>query len=360
MASFSRFVGAIVPFAYRSPTAIASASQAARTIPKKLEPITKRVGTPLQSCDRSIQHPLPIQKKVQRKHLANHPAIEQACRRSFATLSPNKSYPYPYPPSPEGVNKFTGLTAAFYDCLKGEVPEEDVNFYHKLTKDQDKVLVIGSGTGRLLLALSQRGLKMDGIEPSKTMREICETKALQNQQEVRLYSKYMENFLLDTRYDSIFVPEETFMYILNEKTALNTLKNMLDHLNPGGQLVIDLLLPPMDCWGEPITSYQHTISRELGGNFKGMTVSCEIKHQWNLIRKFRKEVQTIKISQQEEPLQCQIDESKIRSYSVLEFINLLNQAGFTDVKVARFVPKENKMTFQAKKAADLFDKGKED
>jgi len=338
-----RFLGSIVPFVHRSP-AIASIIKTPIAAPKTLKPRAKRINIPLPSFVPSLHPHLHGQRTYTRKH--PQPIIDQACRRSFGN-GPEKKHSHPYP--------LSRLAAGLYDLLNGPLPVEEVDFYRGLITDQEKVLVVGSGTGQLLLALIGRGLKVDGIEPSQPMRDICMSKALENQQEALVYSQSMETLNLRSRYGSIFVPNETFMSILNENKALETLKNFRSHLEPGGQLVIELLLPSMG--NEVIKNYNHSIVRDLDGK----QISCEIQYQWNAIKKWRRGCLDIEFSENGKLDHCQIEHSKIRLYSAEEFKEMLERAGFVDIKELRSVSlshEEDKITFQAKKAADLFDNSK--
>lgn len=352
--SSGRVLGAIVPFAYRSSLAMASISQTTRVIPKHLETITKKIGIPLPASASLTPHQLPTQKPIKRINTKklSIPAIHHIHKRSFGSSSKQNSSSSP--PLQEGVKKFTGLAACVYDCLKGSIPAKEVDFYHHLINDKDEVLVIGSGTGRLLLALEQRGIKVEGIEPSPAMREICMNKALLNQQKVNVYSQHMENFQLDTKYDSIFVPEETFMYILDKNVALETLKNFSSHLKPGGQLVIELLFPSKTYRRGATESFREYVYNEQDGT----SVSCEVDYKWSFRNQYKKEKRTIVTSQHGEPLQSQTDLTYLRFYSPFEFLRLLKEAGFIDVDIRRSIDlltKEIKVAFQAKKAVDLFD-----
>jgi hypothetical protein len=363
-----RSLGAMVPLIHKTPSQIASASKYTRAIPQSLELITNKVGVPLQKLPPPIQPSLNA-RRINARTSLKHP-IYQAPKRFFSTQSekpeqlkkPEKQL-YHSPTMPAGVKKFTGLGAAFYDCLHEPISTEDLNFYRKLIKPNESNLFVGPGTEKLALSLARRGLKVDLLEPSPDMRQICEAKVKREQLEVHIHPCSWKHFLSDQsehKYNNIIVPGgETFMDTLDKSEVLEILKNALRQLVPRGRIFVDLLFPALDYPNQGEKHSTRTIVGEVKGENGALKrMDCKIEHEW-VVGTWRVEQRIIKVSQDGEDLQSQEDHSTIRSYSANELIKLLMEAGFVKVEMLHFVSlphEEERMTFVAEKAPDLFDK----
>lgn len=273
--------------------------------------------------------------------------------RSFGSKSAQNK-----PLMPLEIKKFTGLAAEFFDVLHGPISNAEIEFYDQLVKDRDKkVLIVGCGTGRLLLSLLQRGIKADGIDPSLDMIEICNKKIIRNKREARLYPFSMENFQLQTKYGHIFVPGETFMLILNRADALAALKNAWSHLETGGQMVIELTIPSEDALKHlPIDGSISSVERDVICEENKVRVTCQRKQQRNAIRQWIREIQKIEVFRLGDK-ETQVDISKMRWYTIKDIFQILKDAGFVDIEVLHSASQQNdelKMIFQAKKPMSLF------
>jgi SAM-dependent methyltransferase len=130
--------------------------------------------------------------------------------------------------------------ARFYD-LEHAALEIDVTFYVHLARQVGgPVLDAGCGSGRLLLPLSQAGLKVTGIDSSSAMLALARQKLERLGQTVRLIEGDMRTLMLEERYGLIIVSINTFMHFQTTADQLAALENLARHLRPGGQLVIDL------------------------------------------------------------------------------------------------------------------------
>jgi len=346
MTSASRFLGAMVPFAHRAPIAPASASKATRVISKNLEPMTKRIGIPLQSFA-SPQQPHINAQRVKYANRHPQPFLDNGCIRSFKSISRETG-----PVLPNQVAKFTGIAATTYDLRKGPLTHEEIEFYRSLAQ-VGPTLVIGCGTGKVLLSLAEMGsaekeTAVDGIDPSEDMLALCRLKAQKHSLRVGLSCSSMEDFSSQTKYHNILVLGETFMSILDRKKALASLENVRDHLEPGGQLIIELLMPPEHCLNKQIESCAY--HEELEQDY--YKVSCNTHHLWNFIRNLRVERQRISLTRHGKFVKSQENFSSLKLYSVNEFITLLKEAGFVHIKPLRSATQpygELKITFQAEK-----------
>ena len=70
------------------------------------------------------------------------------------------------------------LCTLFYDADKPVAPDAEVTWYaQRLPRDQGPLLELMCGSGRLLVPLAARGLKLHGVDSSAAMLASCEARA---------------------------------------------------------------------------------------------------------------------------------------------------------------------------------------
>jgi ubiquinone/menaquinone biosynthesis C-methylase UbiE len=158
--------------------------------------------------------------------------------------------------------EYRGLIASTWDVMRpnaGRWP--DVAFYKKIILQSGQpALDVGCATGRLTLAYRAEGLDVDGVDVSPEMVEICRTKADEAGLAATFYQQGMETLDLPRRYRTIVVSSSTFQLLTDPAQAREGLRRFYEHLEPGGTLVMSLMLiytgsdpgPTVrEEWGEP-------------------------------------------------------------------------------------------------------------
>jgi SAM-dependent methyltransferase len=138
------------------------------------------------------------------------------------------------------------LLAQYYDLLHGDL-EEDLPLWEALAQTAaGPILEVGCGTGRLLLPLAQAGYTLTGLDLSPVALATAQTKlaAAGLTGQVTLVQADMREFDLPQKDFSLaLMPLNTFMHCQSMAEQLATLQAIHRHLQPGGQLVIDLFYP---------------------------------------------------------------------------------------------------------------------
>jgi SAM-dependent methyltransferase len=138
------------------------------------------------------------------------------------------------------------LIAKYYDFLHGEL-EEDLTMWQVLTQDTTApILEVGCGTARLLLHLAQTGHTLTGIDLSEVALSAAQAKleAAHLTGRVAIHQADMRNFDLPYKNFALaLVPLNTFMHCHTIEEQLATLQAIHNHLQPNGQLIIDLFHP---------------------------------------------------------------------------------------------------------------------
>jgi SAM-dependent methyltransferase len=146
-------------------------------------------------------------------------------------------------------SRYQGLLAESYDAEQAWL--DDLEFYATLAKNCcGPVLELGCGTGRLLIPLAERGIRITGLDNSKAMLRVCESKLKDAPDYVRdlvtLVQADMCRFHLGSVFGMVFISCNTFLHLTDESSARAALKAARDHLAEDGIFVIHNLIPDLD------------------------------------------------------------------------------------------------------------------
>ena len=144
------------------------------------------------------------------------------------------------------MNEFDPI-ARFYDLFYGE-RDDDVQMYRDFALAADgPILELGCGTGRVLIPLTREGYHVTGLELSAAMLATARTKvgAAGVDERATLLQGDMRDFDLPTRFALAFIPINTFMHCYDTQQQLSCLRCIHRHLQPGGQLVVDVFHPDL-------------------------------------------------------------------------------------------------------------------
>ncbi|MFD2212023.1 class I SAM-dependent methyltransferase [Virgibacillus halophilus] len=204
----------------------------------------------------------------------------------------------------------------------------DVEFYSsRLASCGGNVLEPGTGTGRVLIPLLEKGLKVDGFDISEEMLKICRNNCENRGLHPKLFKGKMESFSLDTEYDAIIVPTGTFLLLHKREDSLSALKNFYNHLSDGGKLILDIFLQTDLTVGN--------VSTRTWKSHNDGIITLESKIvEVDFIRQY-----TISHNRYEKWNNGQLTETELerfplRWYGVEEFKTILEQIGFEDIIIS--------------------------
>jgi ubiquinone/menaquinone biosynthesis C-methylase UbiE len=135
--------------------------------------------------------------------------------------------------------------AACYDAANP--PESFYAHYLALAGDAPKtILDMGCGTGRLAVALAERGHRVTGADPSAGMMQVARKRP--GAGSVRWIDSDAKSLALDTRFDLIVMTGNVFQVFLDDADIRTTLRALRRHLAPGGQLAFETRNPLIEEW----------------------------------------------------------------------------------------------------------------
>jgi SAM-dependent methyltransferase len=113
------------------------------------------------------------------------------------------------------------------------------------------VLELGCGTGRVLLPILKAGIAIDGFDASPAMIRRLKEKAKESGLTVRAEVADMLDFSMDRRYARLICAFNGFAHCDTVEDQLAVLRCSLEHLEPGGALVLHMSYPGPGYWSEP-------------------------------------------------------------------------------------------------------------
>jgi SAM-dependent methyltransferase len=136
--------------------------------------------------------------------------------------------------------------APFYRMLHDE-RRGDLPFYLEATAGRGRVLEYGVGTGRVALPMARRGQRVVGVDVSAEMLASfaadLRAEAPAVRERVRLVHADARTLVLPERFDAITCPYNGIAHHHGLAELGAFLERVRQHLEPGGVLVFDVLVP---------------------------------------------------------------------------------------------------------------------
>lgn len=134
------------------------------------------------------------------------------------------------------------VDAAYYDVIH-PAGGDDINLWLGLAnRTTDPVLEIGTGTGRVAIALAGAGHRVRAIDPSTAMLDAARAKADEGGLEIDFAPGELGAATVPggDRYGLVLVPPDVFLQCADGETQLDALSEAASALAPDGRLAVDL------------------------------------------------------------------------------------------------------------------------
>jgi SAM-dependent methyltransferase len=160
-----------------------------------------------------------------------------------------------------------------YDAFYRTEPPQiagDVAFYAKLAREGGgRALELACGTGRVTLALAERGFDVTGVDVSAGMLTVARRKAAACPDAVRnrltLVHQDMTRLDLPDRFGFAFVPFRSFQHLLTIDLQRAALASIARHLVADGRLALHLFDPRLDLLSGALAPGAATLPAEISG-----------------------------------------------------------------------------------------------
>jgi SAM-dependent methyltransferase len=145
--------------------------------------------------------------------------------------------------------------ADVYDHQFGAA-EDDLGFYvAEAQATRPPVLELACGTGRITLPIAAAGVPIVGVDASSGMLARAREKAARLPAlPVRWEQADMRDFSLEECFGLVIIPARSFLHLLTPDDHVRALSTILDHLLPGGRLILNLFVPHLQMIAEHSTT----------------------------------------------------------------------------------------------------------
>jgi SAM-dependent methyltransferase len=136
-----------------------------------------------------------------------------------------------------------GAVQSEADIAGGLFPWER-KFYGRFLTPGDRVLVVGCGGGRDLIALLEQGCRAEGLEPVAVCAEQARERLAARGLAADVVTADIVTAVLSHRYDAIVFSWLCYSYIPLRARRIAVLRKVTEHLAPGGRILISYVPAP--------------------------------------------------------------------------------------------------------------------
>ncbi|MGC6427206.1 MAG: class I SAM-dependent methyltransferase [Akkermansiaceae bacterium] len=220
---------------------------------------------------------------------------------------------------------YHGLEAEWHDLFweDEEAPSELPFLKEFLGPVSGKILYVGSGSGRLLGPLVEKGYKVTGLEISGEMVKLSREKFPKAKVRVGDWDDFSEG-----NWGAIVVPGFTFQLMASPAKQLTKMAHLV---GPGGRLYVSLFFPWAEMSGDlPEGYWYHDRALELPDGKKGeMRTRHFIDHQASVLKRQHRYLCK---NENGEVIREDTTQQRIRVFADGELEKLISKAGWKIVR----------------------------
>ena len=145
---------------------------------------------------------------------------------------------------------------ALYDaCTAHKI--DDIPFYENWVNDNDTILELACGTGRIAKHLIESGFNYTGLDLSSVFIDHCRS----NFPNGKFTTGDMCDFNLGQKFDLIFIPFNSFLHLYKEEEMTQCLQSIHNQLSDNGKFLLNIFVP-----------YPEFLYRDPDKNYEEMTI----------------------------------------------------------------------------------------
>jgi SAM-dependent methyltransferase len=145
----------------------------------------------------------------------------------------------------------TNYNADVYDVMHPGSLQGDIEWYcRKAVASRGAVLELGAGTGRITIPIAQEGVRVTAVDLNSGMLEKLRQKAASLpgdvQSRISTHQGDMRSLALSDRFALVIIPFRAFLHNLTWDDQLAALQRAYEHLQPGGELALNVFHPSLE------------------------------------------------------------------------------------------------------------------
>jgi len=135
------------------------------------------------------------------------------------------------------IDQYRTFNVSPFEVDAGLSPVEQV-FYSQFLREKDRILLVGCGTGRDLIALHLLGYDVTGLEPVPEVVALAQQHLARRGVSVPLQTGLVETAELNGRYDVIVFSNGCYSLLQGSGSRVATLRRVAEHLAPAGRIIV--------------------------------------------------------------------------------------------------------------------------
>ncbi|RPI57050.1 MAG: class I SAM-dependent methyltransferase [Acidobacteria bacterium] len=114
----------------------------------------------------------------------------------------------------------------------------EARFYGKFLRDGERVLLVGCGSGRDLLALLSRGYQVTGLDPLAEVVELARAHLARRGMSAPVLAGFIQTAELGGPYDAVIFSNGCYCFLQGVDVRVATLIRTATHLAPHGRIIV--------------------------------------------------------------------------------------------------------------------------
>lgn len=225
------------------------------------------------------------------------------------------------------MNCYLTLCTEFYDIDKPNPAPEALGFYMRYAEQaKGPILEPMCGSGRFLIPLMQRGFDIEGVDASPHMLAACRQHCLRLGLAAVLHEQLLHELALPRRFGLVIIPAGSFSLVTDVQQVRESLRRIHELVLPGGKFVLET------GQRKPATSS----SWPWGGRWVQRSDGAKIIISWlghyDANTSINHNIHRYELVKAGQLLATEFDDFDMRQYSLPEFRELLESAGFEQIR----------------------------
>ena len=135
------------------------------------------------------------------------------------------------------VEQYRGFNLSDVE-VDGGLTSAERDFYARFIKPQGRVLLVGCGTGRDLIALQELGHDVVGLEPIAEVVEIARRNLVRRRSAARVRQGLVQSAELDGPYDAVIFSNGCYSFVPESAQRIAALRRLADCLSTRGRIIV--------------------------------------------------------------------------------------------------------------------------
>ncbi len=234
--------------------------------------------------------------------------------------------------------EYRKLHSEWYDLTSSrEDHHKEIEFLIRaIDASSQPILELGSGTGRILIPLLERGFDISGIDTSEDMlnrcRATCKVKGLK----AKLYTQSMVEFDLPQKFGMVLLPSGSLGLFTCDQDIRSTFERVMVHLKPGGLFIYEF--EPV-----PVEDNNRNDSKWTGDWLNGpddLVIAWRQRNKYNSTTHIWERLVIFEKFANGHLLETEANERTGRFFTVEEAVQFGKSAGFVGIKATNWLTEE--------------------